>query len=228
MHKINYFKELIEYDALPNQLSDEELYNCFLEMKNGNNDARKKIIEHNLKFVLYEVNLKFSNGLCDVDDLISNGIIGLIKAVDSYDINRNCKFITYAFRCIDNQIRMSFRNEKKFLNIISLDDNLYQEDDSNRLIRDVIIDDTDKYEKIFTNDEYLIIRKVVDSLPIKEKNIIKMYFGFNGKVYSQKELAEVVGLSQSYLSRTICKILNKITYKLYQFDIVDKKYIKTK
>ena len=163
-----------------------------------------------------------------MDDLISNGIIGLIKAVDNYDVTRNCKFHTYAFKCIDNQIRMSFRNEKKYLDVISLEDNLYQDDDSNILIKDVIIDDTDEYEKIFTNDEYLIIRKIVDSLPIKEKDIIKMYFGFDGKIYNQKELAEVVGLSQSYLSRLICKILKKITYKLYQFGIVDKKYIKIK
>lgn len=228
MNEISYFKELNNYEVLPDKLSDEELNNYFLDMKNGDYSAREKIIEHNLRFVLYEVNLKFSNGLCDVDDLISNGIIGLIKAVDNYDVTRNCKFLTYAFKCIDNQIRMSFRNERKYLDVISLEDNLYQDDDSNFLIKDVIIDDIDKYEKIFTNDEYLIIRKVVDSLPMKEKKIIKMYFGFDGKVYNQKELAEVIGLSQSYLSRLICKILKKITYKLYQVDIVDKKYIKTK
>lgn len=226
MEKINYFDELYFYNHLSDALSDEDLYQCFIDMKKGDNSARKKIIEHNLKFVIYEVNLKFSNCPCDVDDLISNGIIGLIKAVDTFDVTKNYKFLTYASRCIDNQIRMSFRNVKKHSGLISLDCNSYDDGDINKSIIEKVCVDNNEFENLFSKEEYEIVDKIVDTLDLRERDIIKMYFGFDGKKYNQIEIADKFNLSQSYLSRIINKILNKITMLLIDEQIVEKRYIK--
>ena len=224
MNRLSYFKELDKYEILPDILSDEEIYNYFLDMKKGNNDIRKKIIEHNLKLVIYEVNLKFSNSLYEKDDMISAGVVGLIKAVDSYDVTKNNKFSTFAFRCIDNEIKMSFRNVNKHLGLVSLDSNITNE--SNTTIGDTIPDENDRFEDIFTKEEYEAVRRIISELPLKEKIIIEMYFGFNNRKYKQVEITKVVNISQSYLSKTIKDILDKIKSRLIEEDIIIKKYVK--
>lgn len=224
MNEIGYFKELNNYEALADKLSDEELINYFLDMKNNDYSARRKIIEHNLKLVVYEVNSKFSNSLCDKDDLISAGVIGLIKAVDSYDITKNIKFATYASRCIDNQIRLSFRNVRKHLNLLRLDN--YVNCVSDTTFVELLCDEKDFFENVFTKEEYEMVRKIISELPLKEKIIVQMYFGFNGRKYTQIEIAKEVNISQSYLSRVIKDILNKIKNRLIEEHVIIEKHLK--
>lgn len=224
MNEISYFKELNNYEVLPDKLSDEELNNYFLDMKNGDYSAREKIIEHNLSFVIYEVNSKFSNTLCDKDDLVSAGIIGLIKAIDNYDGTKNSKFATYASKCIDNEIRMSLRNVRKHLNLLRLDD--YVNCVSDTTFVELLCDEKDFFENVFTKEEYEIVRKIISELPLKEKIIVEMYFGFNGRKYTQVEIAKEVNISQSYLSRVIKDILNKIKNRLIEEHVIIEKHLK--
>lgn len=224
MNEISYFKELNNYEVLPDKLSDEELNNYFLDMKNGDYSAREKIIEHNLSFVIYEVNSKFSNTLCDKDDLVSAGIIGLIKAIDNYDGTKNSKFATYASKCIDNEIRMSLRNVRKHLNLLRLDD--YVNCVSDTTFVELLCDEKDFFENVFTKEEYEIVRKIISELPFKEKIIVEMYFGFNGRKYTQVEIAKEVNISQSYLSRVIKDILNKIKNRLIEEHVIIEKHLK--
>ena len=224
VNEIGYFKELNNYEALADKLSDEELINCFLDMKNNDYSARRKIIEHNLKLVVYEVNSKFSNSLCDKDDLISAGVIGLIKAVDSYDITKNIKFATYASRCIDNEIRLSFRKVRKHLNLLRLDN--YVNCISDTTFVELLCDEKDFFENVFTKEEYEMVRKIISELPLKEKIIVQMYFGFNGRKYTQVEMAKEVNISQSYLSRVIKDILNKIKNRLIEEHVIIEKHLK--
>ena len=224
MNEISYFKELNNYEVLPDKLSDEELNNYFLDMKNGDYSAREKIIEHNLSFVIYEVNSKFSNTLCDKDDLVSAGIIGLIKAIDNYDGTKNSKFATYASKCIDNEIRMSLRNVRKHLNLFRLDD--YVNCVSDTTFVELLCDEKDFFENVFTKEEYEIVRKIISELPLKEKIIVEMYFGFNGRKYTQVEIAKEVNISQSYLSRVIKDILNKIKNRLIEEHVIIEKHLK--
>lgn len=224
MNEISYFKELNNYEVLPDKLSDEELNNYFLDMKNGDYYAREKIIEHNLSFVIYEVNSKFSNTLCDKDDLVSAGIIGLIKAIDNYDGTKNSKFATYASKCIDNEIRMSLRNVRKHLNLLRLDD--YVNCVSDTTFVELLCDEKDFFENVFTKEEYEIVRKIISELPLKEKIIVEMYFGFNGRKYTQVEIAKEVNISQSYLSRVIKDILNKIKNRLIEEHVIIEKHLK--
>ena len=224
MNEISYFKELNNYEVLPDKLSDEELNNYFLDMKNGDYSAREKIIEHNLSFVIYEVNSKFSNTLCDKDDLVSAGIIGLIKAIDNYDGTKNSKFATYASKCIDNEIRMSLRNVRKHLNLLRLDD--YVNCVSDTTFVELLCDEKVFFENVFTKEEYEIVRKIISELPLKEKIIVEMYFGFNGRKYTQVEIAKEVNISQSYLSRVIKDILNKIKNRLIEEHVIIEKHLK--
>lgn len=224
MNEISYFKELNNYEVLPDKLSDEELNNYFLDMKNGDYSAREKIIEHNLSFVIYEVNSKFSNSLCDKDDLVSAGIIGLIKAIDNYDGTKNSKFAIYASKCIDNEIRMSLRNVRKHLNLLRLDN--YVNCVSDTTFVELLCDEKDFFENVFTKEEYEMVRKIISELPLKEKIIVEMYFGFNARKYTQVEIAKEVNISQSYLSRVIKDILNKIKNRLIEEHIIIEKHLK--
>lgn len=176
------------YTQLPLPLSKEEIHECFEKYRLGDLNARKKIINHNIRLVISEVKRKFSNTMYEENELISSGLLGLVKAVDTFDISRNLLFATYAVKCIDNEILMFMRNGKKWINDYSLEATINTDFDGKELkLEDVISDDSCDlvldYEK---KEDYKIVRKIVEKLPERERLIIMMYFGFiDNKLYNQ-------------------------------------------
>lgn len=204
------------YTQLPKPLSKEEIHECFEKYRLGDLNARKKIINHNIRLVISEVKRKFSNTMYEENELISSGLLGLVKAVDTFDISRNLLFATYAVKCIDNEILMFMRNGKKWINDYSLEATINTDFDGKELkLEDVISDDSCDlvldYEK---KEDYKIVRKIEEELPERERLIIMMYFGFiDNKLYNQEEISHKLNISQSYISRLITKILKKIKEK---------------
>jgi len=214
---------IITGNLIKNPLKKEELLYLLQETKKGNSNARNEIIEHNIKLVLYEVQNKFRTVEYEKQDLVSVGIIGLTKAVDTFKIDKNYEFTTYAVRCIDNEICMFLRYVKRHSSIDSLDRIIATDDTENQLkIKDILIDKNqdiiDEYNK---KETYKIIRKIIYQLPEKEKEIILLNFGFyNNKVYTQYEIANKLNTSQATISKLRTKILKDITNKLIEEGII--------
>lgn len=223
---------IITGNSIKNPLKKEELLYLLQETKKGNNDARNEIIEHNIKLVLYEVQNKFRTVEYEKQDLVSVGIIGLTKAVDTYNIDKNYEFTTYAVRCIDNEICMFLRYVKRHSTIDSLDRIIATDDTENELkLKDLLTDkDQDILDEYNTKEKYKIIRKIIYQLPEKEKEIILLNFGFyDNKVYTQYEIANKLNSSQASISKLRIKILKDITNKLIEEGIiVSEKDIKPK
>ena len=214
----------LDTSKLPKSLSKEEITKLFYDFKNGDTSARNKIIEHNIRLVIYEVMNKFYNIDYDKDELVSTGIMGLIKAVDTYNPDNNIAFATYAVRCIDNELLMLIRKLKKISKVDSLDkvvavDKNYDE----QTLEDIIPSDIDITENIELDETNLIIRKIVNALPDKDKEIIFLRYGFkDNKIYTQEEVSKIFGISRSYISRLEKVTLSKISKKLYEIGITEK------
>ena len=195
---------------------DEEMY--FKLHKQGDEKAREKLIEHNLRLVAHVVR-KYYITSKNTDDLISVGTIGLIKAIDSFNDTNGTKFATYAAKCIQNEILMLFRSQKKTGCEVSLNDTIDIDKDGNPLTyldiistEDTIVEDLDK--KILINKAIGYIR---DNLDEREKQILIMRFGLgNTEAYTQKEVASKLGISRSYVSRIEKSSLEKINKYLTQ------------
>ena len=197
--------------VFPPTLSIEEENECVLKMKDDDK-YRNKLIEHNLRLVAHIVK-KFESVYKDTDDLISIGTIGLIKGIDSYDSSKNIRITTYAARCIENEILMYFRSNKKYANDVSLNDYIGVDKDGNSIsLIDVIQDeDVDLSIKISNAIDIEALIKYLDVLKKQEREIIiKRYGLFNSKEYTQKEIAHEMGISRSYVSRIEKKALYKL------------------
>ena len=171
---------------------DEEKY--LNQMAMGDKDARSKLIEHNLRLVAHIVK-KYENSSYDPDDLISIGTIGLVKGIDSYKMNKKVKLTTYAARCIENEILMHLRSNKKHLNNVSLNDSLGYDKDGNEInLIDVIkMENKDITEEINTKDNVELLYKYINKLTKREKEIIIRRYGlFNNKEMTQKEIAKEI------------------------------------
>lgn len=219
---MNYNDIFIE-SKLPKPLKKEELFEYIRQAREGNLEARDKVITHNIKLVLNQVLKKFANAPYEKKDLVSIGTIGLVKAVDTFDITKKFDFSTYAIRCINNEIYMFLRQVRKTYNLDSLDKIISTDKVGHEmLLKDKVSDDYDMEEEYVNEEVYQIIRKIVDALPTREQEIIKMYFGFyDNKLYKQHEIAEMFNLSQSYVCRLIKKIVNKIALELVEKGIVE-------
>lgn len=207
------FNNIFEYEKLPEPLLKEEIYECFRNYRLGDLTARAKIIKHNIRLVISEVKRKFINTLYEENELISIGLVGLIKSVDTFDVDRNLKFATYATRCIDNEILMFMRKGKKYINCNSLEDVIKTDVSGNELrLEDLISDSScDLISNYEQKENCEIVRQIVEDLPEREKLIVMLHFGFIGdKIYSKKEISDRLNLSQSYVSRLITKIIKKI------------------
>lgn len=214
-----------EYNFGKLEILSKEDFNLYMKlMKDGDMNARDKIINGNIKLIFNLINKYYSNSNYDRDELFSIGVVGLIKAVDTYDINKNYEFSTYASRCICNEILMFFRKKKKYMNDISINDviSLGKNDE------EISLEGTIKDEKFNMFDDIIKveligeIRRLVDSLNIRDREIVKLYFGFDsGKRYNQEEIADKVGLSKSYICRIIRKCLSDIAYNLYINGYID-------
>ncbi len=188
--------------SFPKPLSAKEEKKQIELMKNGSREARNILVEHNLRLVAHIVK-KYGNMPYDSDDLVSVGTIGLIKAIDSYDSEKNAKLSSYASRCIENEILMYFRSRKKDVLDISLDEVIDVDKDGNSLtLMDIIADDTDISEQTAQKINYEKAREYLEKLPEREKNIIKLRFGIDGKdPLTQKQISDMFGISRSYVSR---------------------------
>ena len=183
------------------------------ELVNQNNKtARDTLIVHNLRLVVY-IARKFDTVNTNIEDLISIGTIGLIKAVNTFCPERNIKLATYASRCIENEILMFLRKNSSQKNEISIDEPLNIDWDGNELLlSDVLGSDSDEIGRgVEQEDEKCLLNSFVKELPAREKQIMEMRFGMNGyEEYTQKEVADSLGISQSYISRLEKRIINKL------------------
>lgn len=219
---MNYDKSIIDLCVLPENLSAEETYDLLKKVKFGDKEAKEKMLIHNIRLVLYEVNTKFKFVEFEKKDLVSIGNVGLIKAIDTFDITKKIKFSTYASRCIQNEIIMFLRKLSKEKNKISLEFNINEE----RKLRiiDIISSEEDIEEDYFEKEKINIIRNIINQIPERDREIIKMYFGFyDGKKHSQKELSEIFNLSTSGISVIIRKNLKYISKELKKLEIIDQK-----
>ena len=189
--------------AFPPTLSDEDERTCFLAAESGDEDARQKLILHNLRLVSHIVR-KYYAGARSQEDLVSIGTIGLIKAVDSFNIHLGAKFATYAAKCIQNEILMHFRSQKKLSSEVSINETIDVDRDGNPLTYiDVVCCEEDIAEEIdrkITTEKMMVY--VENLLSPREKQIIMMRYGLGGiKAQTQREIAQSLGISRSYVSR---------------------------
>lgn len=200
-------------DALPEPLSKEEELKYLKEAKEGNVDAKNKLIEHNLRLVVY-LSKKYENTKIDLEDLVSIGTIGLIKGVNTYQNDKNIKLATYASRCIDNEILMYLRKTKRKRTEVSFEDSLSFDSEGNELhLEDVLGTDDDIVTKPIEEelDKYMMYQEV-SKLEDRDREIIELRYGLNGKKeMTQKEVANMLGISQSYISRIEKKVIKKIS-----------------
>ena len=200
-------------DILPEPLSKEDEYKYVELFQKGDTTARDKLIEHNLRLVVF-LSKKYENTKVDLEDLVSIGTIGLIKGINTYKNDKNIKLATYASRCIDNEILMYLRKNKKRKADISLDESLSFDSEGNELhLEDILGTDADIVTKdIEENDMKKIMLKEINKLNERDKQIIMLRYGLNGnEELTQKEVAELLGMSQSYISRIEKKVINKIS-----------------
>jgi len=199
-------------ESLPLPMNLDEETECLLRLKNGDESAKTQLIERNLRLVVY-IAKKFEGSGVELEDLISIGSIGLIKAVRTFDLEKKIKLATYASRCIENEILMHLRKISKQKKETSLDKPLSYDSDGNELLlSDILGVDADEvFGSMETNAEKEAIWKVLEKLNEREQTIMKMRFGLGeGEEKTQKEVADLLNISQSYISRIEKKILNKM------------------
>ncbi len=199
-------------DLLPPPLDKEVEEELVIKSNNGDVEARNKLIEHNLRLVVFLAK-KYDNTMYDLEDLVSIGTIGLIKGVKTYKLDKNIKLATYASRCIDNEILMFLRKNKRRKIEISFEDSINLDGDGNELhLEDVLGTDGDIVEKEYEDvvDKQMLSREI-EKLSKRDKQIITLRYGLNGsEEYTQKEVADMLGISQSYISRIEKKAIKKL------------------
>ena len=206
---VNY---LCGNEALPQPLTAEEEAHYFALMNQGQDYARDKLVEHNLRLVVFLAK-KFESTNIDMEDLISVGTIGLIKAINSFKAEKQIKLATYASRCIENEILMYLRKLSKVKQEVSLDEPLNVDGEGNELLlADVLGTDADAiYNDVEGQVERKLLAEGLARLTAREKQIIQMRFGLDGgEDRTQKEVADLLGISQSYISRLEKRIINTL------------------
>ena len=203
-------------DVLPPPLEKDEEEDAVAALVAGSHDARQKLIEHNLRLVVY-IARRFENTGVNIEDLISIGTIGLIKAIGTFDPAKRIKLATYASRCIENEILMFLRKKSSHRAEISIDEPLNTDWDGNELLlSDVLGTDGDEVIKPLEDDvEKQLLLEAVDRLEERERAIIMMRFGLGGcRELTQKEVADRLGISQSYISRLEKRIILRLRREL--------------
>jgi RNA polymerase sporulation-specific sigma factor len=198
--------------TLPPPLSTEEEEQILKKIASGEEELRQVLVERNLRLVVY-IAKKFENTGIEIEDLISIGTIGLMKAINTFNVEKNIKLATYASRCIENEILMYLRRSNKIKGEISIDEPLNQDGDGNELLlSDILGTDSDVTSRGIEDEVDKALLKVsIERLSKRERNIMELRFGFsNGEEKTQKEVADMLGISQSYISRLEKKIISKM------------------
>lgn len=204
-------------NSFPQPLSEKEEKYYLNKLKDGDLLAKSVLVERNLRLVAHIVK-KYSYSGKDVDDLISIGTVGLIKAIDSFDCNKGTRLATYAARCIENEILMLIRNNKKTKGEVYLQDPIGIDKEGNEIsLMDVLSSDEDSIIEIVENKIQIkkLYKKINTCLQEREKLIVEMRYGLNnGKPRTQREIAKMLGISRSYVSRIEKKALKKLNKEL--------------
>ena len=209
-------------EILPAPLSSEEETLLLTHLDDDVLEARQTLIEHNLRLVVY-IAKKFDNTGVGVEDLISIGTIGLIKAINTFKSDKNIKLATYASRCIENEILMHLRRNSRIKTEVSIDEPLNVDWDGNELLlSDILGTDEDTIYKDLENEaERKILFRALNKLSGREKMIERMRFGLDhpeGKEMTQKEVADLLGISQSYISRLEKKIMTRLRREMIRYE----------
>ena len=221
LRKIGFIQENSVYyiggaDVLPPPLKGQEEWNALVALEDGDENAKQRLIEHNLRLVVF-IARRFENTGINLEDLISIGTIGLIKAVNTYRRDKNIKLATYSSRCIENEILMHIRKISNQKAEVSLDEPINMDYDGNELLlADILGTDEDMILRPLEDEvDLCILRQAVRELPGREREIIYMRFGLGGrKELTQKEVAVKMGISQSYISRLEKRIMLKLRKEL--------------
>ncbi len=210
-------------DILPSPLASEE-ENRMIRLLGSERDkeARQTLIEHNLRLVVY-IAKKFDNTSVGVEDLISIGTIGLIKAINTYNRDKNIKLATYASRCIENEILMYLRRNNKTKLEVSIDEPLNVDWDGNELLLSDILgtDEDEIYKNLEQETERDLLNMAISRLSPREKKIVELRYGLtsdDGEEMTQKEVADLLGISQSYISRLEKKIMKRLRKEIVRFE----------
>ncbi|MGB9813147.1 MAG: RNA polymerase sporulation sigma factor SigE [Thermovenabulum sp.] len=211
-----FYKKPVYYitgaETLPPPLTVEEEAQLLKKLEDGDNSVRNVLIERNLRLVVY-IARKFENTYCPIEDLISIGTIGLIKAINTYDPKKRIKLATYASKCIENEILMYLRRNNKNTIEVSIDEPLNTDWDGNELLlSDILGTDGELiYKSIEEGVERELLCIALNKLPKRERSIMELRYGLNGgKEKTQKEVAEILGISQSYISRLEKRIIKRL------------------
>ena len=199
-------------DILPPPLPKRVEEDLVRKSNMGDLDARNKLIEHNLRLVVF-LSKKYTNSMYDLEDLVSIGTIGLIKGIKTYKLDKNIKLATYASRCIDNEILMFLRKNKKRNNEVSFEDSVNFDNEGNELhIEDIYGTDEEIIQKaIEDKDNKLLLEREIKNLSGRDKEIIEFRYGlFGKKELTQKDLADKLAISQSYISRIEKKVIKRL------------------
>ncbi len=220
LHLLGLNRDSLDYvngpQTLPPPLSKEEERTVFDRMEQGDTTARETLIVRNLRLVVY-IARKFENTGVGIEDLVSIGTVGLIKAVHTFVPSKKIKLATYASRCIENEILMYLRKSANRRNEVSIDEPLNVDWDGNELLlSDVLGSDADEVSRdMEKEDEKLHLLRVLETLSAREKEIMTLRFGlFGSKEYTQKQVADRLGISQSYISRLEKKIIARLKEEL--------------
>lgn len=204
-------------EKLPPPLSKTEELELLNKLMQKDDDARKRLVEKNLRLVVY-IAKKFENSGVNIEDLISIGTIGLMKAINSFNLDKNIKLATYASRCIENEILMYLRKIQRIKTEVSIDEPINIDGEGNDLsLVDILGSDNDTvYKEVEESDNKKVLRKAIMSLNDREKMIMELRYGFEGKdELTQKEVADKLGISQSYISRIEKKVINRLKKEFF-------------
>ena len=199
-------------DTMPPPLGREEEEKAIAALEAGDENARRLLIERNLRLVVY-IARRFENTGINIEDLISIGTIGLIKAINTFQSGKNIKLATYASRCIENEILMYLRKVSSQRSELSFDEPLNTDWDGNELLlSDILGTEADEVSRpLEDNAELLMLQEALAALDERDRQIIRMRFGLpGGKEYTQKEVADAMGISQSYISRLEKRIIDRL------------------
>lgn len=199
-------------DKLPTPLTPKEEKELLQKLAQKDDDARKELVEKNLRLVVY-ISKKFENSGVNIEDLISIGTIGLMKAINSFNVDKNIKLATYASRCIENEILMFLRKTQKLKTEVSIDEPINTDSEGNDLaLGDILGTENDTiFKQVEESDNKKVISIAIKNLDDREKIIMEMRYGFGGrKELTQKEVADKLGISQSYISRIEKKVIERL------------------
>lgn len=221
MKKINFINQL------PPSISREETYELIYEIINGSKESREKLITANQRLIAYIIIRSFSNCRIDADDLFQVGNIGLIKAIDTYDIEKNYEFSSYAAKCILNEIYILIRSNAKYDRVDSFEKVVMSGSNGKDIcLGDLLESDLnleEEYLELELNEKVL---EIIEQLKEQDKELIKLYYGFYGKRYDQNELGVIYNRTQAQMSRRINAVVEQIRFKLKKQQLLAKTPIK--